>query len=134
MESGKRQLRRKYIYFVLGHLALIVPSTIILNARTGTMFLGVLETTVLVAAVLYTVAFIRRKEQGISAGRLLWRGVLTTIVCLPIWFLFFIVLSWFTGPSTLQVGFAFVLPLSAVSSGLTALLGVGLFSDGSSPS
>lgn len=95
------------------------------------MFLGVLETTVLVAAVLYTVAFIRREEQGISAGRLLWRGGLTTIICFPIWFLFFLVLSWFTDPAALLVGLTFILPLSAVSSGLTALLGLGLFSGGS---
>lgn len=94
------------------------------------MFLGVLETTVLVAAVLYMVAFIRREEQGISAGRLLWRGGLTTIVCLPVWFVFFLVLSWLTNASVLLAGFAFVLPLSAVSSGLTALLSLGLFSGG----
>jgi hypothetical protein len=123
-------LRRKYIYFVLGHLALIVPSMIVLNATSGNAFLGVLEITILVAAVLYMVAFMRRDEQGITAWRLLWRGGLTTIVCLPIWFLFFLVLSWLTGPGVLLAGFAFVLPLSAVSSGLTALLGLGLFSGG----
>lgn len=112
-------------------LALIVPSAIVLNATSGTASLGVFETTILSAAVLYAVAFMRREEQGISAGRLLWRGGLTTIMCLPIWFLFFLVLSWFTDPGALLVGLTFVLPLSAVSSGLTAVLGLWLFSGGS---
>ena len=124
-------MRRKRIYLVLGHLALVVPLGFVIVATPGNAFLDALEITVLVAAVLYTVAFVRRDEAGITAWRLLWRGGLTTIVCLPIWFFFFLVLSWLTNASVLLMGFAFILPLSAVSSGLTALLGLGLFSGGS---
>ena len=126
-------MRRRHLYFVLGHLALIVPSAIVINGRTGISILDVLELMVVVAAALHAVAFIRREERGISAGRHHVRAALTTLLCLPIWFAIFLVLSMFTNENAMMLGLVYILPLSGVSSGLAAVLGLWLFSAGTSP-
>jgi hypothetical protein len=118
---------------VIGHVALLVPEAIIFAATTGNAILGILATNLLLAALLYTVAFIRRTERGISAGSLVWRGALTTLGCLVLWFLAFLILSWFTAESVLVLGFVQCFPLGAVTSGLTAVLGVGLFASKAVP-
>lgn len=132
-KTGGRSLRRAYIYLIAGHFALMVPEAVVFAATTGNAILGIVATNLFVAALLYAVAFIRRTERGISAGSLAWRGALTTLGCLVLWFLAFLVLSWFTAESVLVLGFVQCLPLGAVSSGLTAVLGVGLFADKTDP-